>query len=70
MIHNFNFISSPLEQFKDPRYQIVVVMLLVPLIMNIIQFWITDTILKNTETYSLIDDHFSLQESHNYYGEM
>lgn len=37
---------SPFEGLEDARYQVVVVMLLVPLVMNVVQFWLTDQIIK------------------------
>lgn len=45
------FFLSPFERLEDPRYQVVVVMLLVPLVMNVVQFWLTDHIIKARGTF-------------------
>ncbi|KAJ9086080.1 hypothetical protein DSO57_1008009 [Entomophthora muscae] len=47
------FFLSPFERLEDPRYQVVVVMLLVPLVMNVVQFWLTDHIIKARPTIPL-----------------
>lgn len=49
-----HFLLSPLEKLGDTRYQIVVVMLLVPLVMNVIQFWLTDQIIKAQSKVSFL----------------
>ncbi|RKP38567.1 Vaculolar membrane protein-domain-containing protein, partial [Dimargaris cristalligena] len=37
---------APFQHLGDPRIQIVMVMLVVPLVMNIIQFWLIDHVIK------------------------
>ncbi|OAJ40393.1 hypothetical protein BDEG_24136 [Batrachochytrium dendrobatidis JEL423] len=40
------WVLSPLTAIGDPRFQIVVVMLIFPLIMNIVQAWLIDMVIK------------------------
>lgn len=54
-----HFLLSPLEKLGDTRYQIIVVMLLVPLVMNVIQFWLTDQIIKAQSKVSLLSQGIS-----------
>ncbi|KAJ1920866.1 hypothetical protein IWQ60_006906 [Tieghemiomyces parasiticus] len=37
---------APFQHMGDPRLQVVMVMLVVPLVMNIIQFWLIDHVIK------------------------
>lgn len=48
---------SPFEDIGDPRAQIIFVMFFIPLIMNIIQFWITDYIIKDGPNHTLPYNH-------------
>ena len=42
-----------LSPIRDPRTQLVVVMLVFPLVMNILQFWLIDNIIKSTIDHSV-----------------
>jgi len=67
-----NWFLAPFLVFGDPKVQVVFVMLIVPLIMNIIQFWLIDHVIKrkyplpsdadiltpNTEDTNDSQDHF------------
>ncbi|KAI8052466.1 vacuolar membrane protein-domain-containing protein [Syncephalis plumigaleata] len=60
---------APVEAIGDTRVQVVVVMLIFPLIMNIIQFWLVDGVIKGggrlrSKSYTLItaDDDASNYE--------
>ncbi|KAJ1659392.1 hypothetical protein IWQ61_001524 [Dispira simplex] len=51
---------APFRQVGDPRIQVVMVMLVVPLIMNIVQFWLIDQVVKQKHPIKLtIPDHDS-----------
>ncbi len=46
------WILSPLEQSGDSKLQVIVVMLIFPLIMNIIQAWLIDMLIKGKQDFN------------------
>ena len=44
----------------EPRFELVVVMVFIPAVMNIVQFWITDTFIKDRDNSSSIGSHVAL----------
>ncbi|KAK9667465.1 hypothetical protein K7432_017832, partial [Basidiobolus ranarum] len=46
------WILDPFVQVGDPRLQVLVVMLIAPLIMNIVQFWLVDNLIRHRIMFS------------------
>lgn len=42
-----DFLLKPLEKF--PNFELVMIMIIIPVIFNSLMFWITDSFLKNEE---------------------
>jgi Na+/glutamate symporter len=54
------WVLSPIE---SPRFMLIFVMLIFPLIMNIFQFWIVDSFIKAQKGYQEVDASISTLSS-------
>jgi hypothetical protein len=67
---------APIEAIGDQRIQVVVVMLIFPLVMNIVQFWLVDGVIKGNGKLSRVktsgtldaDESCYYDENEHFYG--
>mmetsp|Transcript_30916 Transcript_30916/g.30556 ORF Transcript_30916/g.30556 Transcript_30916/m.30556 type:complete len:86 (-) Transcript_30916:16-273(-) len=54
-----DLLLKPIERF--PNFELIMVMIIIPVVMNSLMFWITDSFLKNEEKVVIATETISIE---------